>query len=273
MDKSGQTELAYSKSRSAGMKLSVVLATYNESANLKASLASIKDIATEIIVIDGQSSDDTRKIAKSFGAKVFVKPNPAIFHINKQIALEKAKFPWILQLDADEKVDKTLKSDIKKVISHSHDINGFYLKRKNFFLSRWLRKGGQYPDSVIRLVKNGKAHFPQKSVHEQIKVDGNTATLNGHLLHYTAPTLARYLENSNRYTSLTARKLQQQKVLFSGFSWTKYLLLKPISTFLSLYFRHKGAFDGFPGFIFALFSGLHWPIAFMKYWELKNVSR
>ena len=139
-------------------------------------------------------------------------------------------------------------------------------------MGHWLKKGGQYPDPVIRLVKRGFAHFPQRSVHEQISVSGPVATLSGHLLHYTAPTFSRYLTNTNHYTSLTAQELARQNIAFNLVSLFTYLCFKPAWTFASLYIRHKGFVDGLPGFIFALFSGLHWPIAYLKYWELRHVK-
>ncbi len=258
------------------MPLSVVLATYNEEKNLANCLQAVKDIADEFIVVDGQSSDNTTEIAKKFKAKVFTVPNQPIFHINKQLALEKAKGDWILQLDADEIVDTELKQEIKKIINSpisAINYSGYYLKRKNYFLGHWLKKGGQYPDPVIRLVRKGFARFPQKSVHEQIHVSGTVATLSGHLLHHTAPTFDRYLRNSNRYTSLTAEELKQKKVSFSLFNWVKYLIWKPKITFLNLYVRHKGFLDGFPGFVFAVFSGFHWATAYLKYWELIHVKK
>jgi glycosyltransferase involved in cell wall biosynthesis len=255
------------------MKLSVVLATYNEEENIRDCLKSIKDLADEIIVVDGQSTDKTASIAKKLGAKVFITKNRPIFHINKQMAIDKAKGDWILQLDADERVSPQLKQEIKDIINYKAPAelaDAYYLPRKNFFLGRWLKKGGQYPDHVIRLFKRGRAFLPQKSVHEQMKVKGETDTLKGHLLHYTAPTFQRYLTNANRYTSLTANELKQQHLPTNFFVAFSFIILKPIATFFKLYLRHKGILDGFPGFIFALFSGLHWPIAYMKYWELKH---
>lgn len=255
------------------MKLSVVLATYNEEKNITACLKSCKSIADEIVVVDGESTDNTVVKAQKLGAKVYGVENRAMFHINKQIALQKATGDWILQLDADERVDEELRMSIRQVVKTNPKEAGFYLKRKNFFLGHWLKKGGQYPDPVVRLVRRGHARFPQKTVHEQIVVKGSTATLEGHLLHYTAPTFDRYLTNANRYTSLTAQELKKRKVSLSLISWLNYVAIKPTTTFLMLYLRHKGFLDGFPGFVFALFSGFHWPIAFMKYWELMNVKK
>ncbi|MBI2010405.1 MAG: glycosyltransferase family 2 protein [Candidatus Chisholmbacteria bacterium] len=225
------------------MKLSVVLATHNEAANITNCLKSVKSIADEVIVVDGESTDNTVALARKIGAKVYEVKNQPMFHINKQIALQKAGSTWILQLDADEMLDATLRQSIRGVLKSNPPENGFYLKRKNFFLGRLLKKGGQYPDPVIRLVRRGKAYFPQKSVHD-----------------------------SNRYTSLTAQKLKADRVSLSFLNWINYVVIKPTATFLKLYLRHQGWLDGFPGFVFALFSGLHWPVAFMKYWELVNVK-
>jgi len=128
--------------------------------------------------------------------------------------------------------------------------------------------GGVYPDGVIRLIKKGKARFPCKSVHEQIEIDGKTAWLENSLIHYDSPTFSRYLERADRYTSLTASEFLERGVKFNYLNHLKYLFLKPLQIFLLLFIRHKGILDGFPGFIFALFSGLHFPTAYIKYWEL-----
>lgn len=246
--------------------LSVVLATYNEEKNLESCLISVRGLADEIIVVDGSSTDRTRDIASKFSARVFKVPNLPMFHTNKQLAVDKARGDWILQLDADEVVTPELAQEIKSVTSHA-PYAAYYLPRKNFFLGRWLKKGGQYPDYLIRLFKKGAAYFPQKSVHEQIVVDGPVGTLSGHLLHYTAPTFGRYLTNANRYSSLTATQLEQQRLPLSSLNLLNYCVLKPVITFCTLFLRHKGFVDGMPGLIFALFSGLHWPIAYLKYWE------
>src|ERR1700722_11004419 len=102
-------------------KLSVALAVFNEEKNLEACLSSVKDIADEIVIVDGTSTDRTVEIAKKFGARVVITDNPPIFHINKQKAIDMAKNEWILQLDADERVNPKLANEIKKVIAMSDD--------------------------------------------------------------------------------------------------------------------------------------------------------
>jgi len=254
--------------------ISVVLAVHNEVKNLKRCLDSVKDFADEIIVVDGESTDETVKIAKSFKAKIISTTNKTNFHINKQLGLNVAKGELVLQLDADEVVDGELKKFILKTAKS--DLNGqpkaWWLKRKNLFLGKWLKKGGQYPDPVIRLFVNGFAKLPARDVHEQMQVEGEIGRAEGHLLHYSNPTFTDYLEKFNRYTSFKAQQLKELNYSINLINSINYLLIKPFATWFSLYFRHKGFMDGFPGFVFALFSGLHHLVAYLKLWELKRKS-
>ncbi|MCL4390435.1 MAG: glycosyltransferase family 2 protein [Patescibacteria group bacterium] len=288
------------------MKLCVTLATFNEEKNLARCLEAVKDIADEIVIVDGTSTDKTRDIAKSFGAKITMVLNrPENFHINKEKALRLSKSEWILQLDADEVVSSDLAKEIIKVVnmdpvslekyqntllnkelflrhqlvveqrdgkigSDSGPYTAFFIPRLNFFLGKFIRHGGIYPDGVIRLVKNGHAHFPQKSVHEQIKIDGRVGWLTNNLLHYGNPSFSTYLEKRfNRYTNIMA-------VSLSG-GFIENVIWRPLfdkyQGFFFIYFRHLGFLDGFPGFVWALFSALHFPIAYFKKMEKKYGAR
>jgi glycosyltransferase involved in cell wall biosynthesis len=247
--------------------VSVVLATYNEEKNLAKCLDSVKDFADEIIVADGESSDDTVKIAEKYGAKVISTTNKPNFHINKQIAMDAAKKDLVLQLDADEVVDKELSQFIQD-LSENDPHAAWWIKRRNWFMGQFLRKGGQYPDPVIRLYRNGKARLPQKDVHEQMIVDGEIGWANGHLLHYGNPSFADYLRKFNTYTSFKAQQLHEQHVKINVANTFLFLFWKPLSTFFLIYFRHKGFMDGMPGFTFATFSGLHHLMAYLKLWEM-----
>lgn len=260
--------------------ISVVLAIHNEEKNLAACLNTVTDFADEIIIVDGKSTDNSLKIAKSFKAKIISTTNKKNFHINKQMGLDQAKGDLVLQLDADEQVDKTLKQfilDLHKKISQlsesekkNYQPKAWWIKRKNYFMGKAFKKGGQYPDPVIRLFINGFAKLPQKDVHEQMGVDGEIAWADGHLLHYSTPKFKDYLKKFITYTDFKAEQLKQQKLKINFFTATKYLFFKPLLTFLQLFIRHKGFVDGWRGFIFALFSGLHHSISYLKYWELSN---
>jgi len=283
-------------------KLSVVLATRDEEENIGACLKSVKDIADEIVVVDESSTDKTREIAKKYDARVFKVKHEPIFHKTKQKALDKATGDWILQLDADERVTPRLAKEIREAIEMSPillkqrkvdtkkqklferhqgiiekrdgkigrntgEIVAFFLPRLNFFLEKPLMYAGVYPDANIRLVKKSKARFPAKSVHEQMQIDGEVAWLFNDLEHHDSPTLKRYFERMNRYTDLHAQELESAGISRNYFVLFYFSFIKPVIIFLKLYIRHKGFLDGMRGFIWSLFSSLHFPIAYFKYWQ------
>ncbi len=289
------------------VKLSVVLATRNEEANLGACLQAVKDIADEIVVVDESSIDSTREIAKSFGAKVFKVQHNEIFHITKQKALDEATGDWILQLDADEVVTPALCDEIVEVINLSDgeilvrkildkrkwnlfkrhqnlieqrdgtisrktgEVVAFFIPRVNLFLGKPLVHAGVYPDAVIRLVKKGKAGFPMKSVHEQMWIDGEVSWLFNDLLHNDSPTLKKYLMRLNRYTDLNAKELLERKAPKNIIYFYYYSVVKAKLKFISLYIRHKGFMDGIQGFVWSFFSAWHFPIAYFKYWTRSSI--
>lgn len=239
-------------------KLSVVLAVYNEEEKLGLCLNAVKEIAWEIVIVDGGSKDKTLNIAKKFGSKIIQTTNPQNFHVNKNKAIDAASGDWILQLDADEIATRELLKEIKNVLNEDSDTNGYWIPRKNFFLGRFLKKGGQYPDYTLRLYRRGKGRLPAEDVHEQAKVVGKVGYLKSDLMHIRDKSFSIYMERFNRYTDLLSTQIQSP-----GFF--DYLFLKPVTWFLKAYIRHKGFMDGFPGFIFALFSSLRFPVAYAKY--------
>ncbi|OGM06327.1 hypothetical protein A3E15_03310 [Candidatus Woesebacteria bacterium RIFCSPHIGHO2_12_FULL_42_9] len=280
-------------------KLSVVLAVRNEEKNIGECLSSIKGTADEIVVVDEESKDNTIEIVRSFGAKIIRVKHSPIFHISKQKALEEANGEWILQLDADERVTPKLAEEIRRVIEmpdnkideyqktlknqrlfarHKRLIEkrdgafikegefaGFFIPRLNYFLGKYLRYGGVYPDGVIRLVKKEKAHFPQKSVHELIKVDGKVGWLQNDLIHMADPTFSRYLQRNSYYIDLIADDMKNENLGKSVWQFLNYVLVKPIWWFFLTLFRHKGILDGFQGIIFSFFSALRFPRAYLRY--------
>lgn len=249
--------------------LSVVLATHNEEKSLRDCLESVKDFADEIIIVDGNSTDKTQEIAKYFGAKIITTTNKKNFHINKQVAIDAASKEWILQLDADERLTKELKIEIEKVINSKRDINGYWLPRKNWFLGRFLLKGGVYPDYTLRLYKNGKGRLPQKDVHEQAIVNGKVEYLKEPLIHMADPSFHRYIHRWNRYTDFIAHQYQAEKIKINLFNTLVYVFIYPLWWFLKVYIRHKGFMDGWQGFAFAFFSSLRFPVSYIKYTRFK----
>lgn len=241
-------------------KLSVTLAVHNEENFLTKCLDSVKDIADEIVIVDGSSVDKTVDIAKRYKAKIISTTNKPNFHINKKMANDAATGEWILQLDADEVVSPELRKEIKNVIYANPSENGYWIPRSNFFLGHFLKKGGAYPDYTMRLYRRGRGNLPANDVHEQAVVEGKVGYIIHDLLHYADQSFSRYLVRFNRYTDLEAKKVTGGIVA--------NLIWKPLfdkhQGFLFLYFRHLGILDGIPGFVWALFSALHFPIAYFK---------
>lgn len=286
-------------------KISVCLATFNEEESLGSCLDSVKELAEEIVIVDGTSTDRTREIAERFGAKIIVTDNPPIFHINKQKALAACKNDWILQLDADERVSEKLAVEIKKVVEMSDEeiekyqkelpkrdlflrhqrilesrdgnigtssgpYSAFFVPRLNYFLGKYLKYGGVYPDGVIRLLKKGRAYFPAKSVHEQIVVDGRVGWLQSDLIHFSDLTFKRYLKRNNRYINLITDELRRGNVNKNLTGAVSYFLTKPTWWFFKTQIRHKGILDGFQGIVFSFFSALRFPRAYWRYLRIKH---
>ena len=247
--------------------ISVAIATYNEQDNIKRCLDSVTKWVDEIVVVDGTSSDNTVGIVKKFPhLKLVSTTNKIIFHINKQKAIDLCRSDWILQLDADEVVTPELRDEILATIRQPSKYTGYWINRRNFFLGRFLTKGGVYPDPTIRLYLRGQGRLPCKDVHEQAVVDGPVGQLKHDLLHYADPNFDRFLLRNHRYSSLLARQITNPGFL-------DYFVFKPIFTFFSLYLRHRGYVDGFPGFVFAFYSALRFPSAYVKYWESHHVQK
>lgn len=246
-------------------KISVVLATFNEEKNLKNCLDSVKSLASEIVIVDGGSTDKTLSIADKFNAKIIKTNNPPIFHINKNKAIDAASGDWILQMDADEVLTEELAGEIKTVTEQNSDTNGYWIPRKNFFLGTFLKKGGQYPDYTLRLYRRGKGRLPAKDVHEQAIVEGKVGYLKNNLLHLRDKNFTEYLARFNRYTDLLALQFITMEVEKNFLSSVDYIFIKSSFWFLKAYLRNRGYVDGFSGLIFALFSSFRFPIAYIKF--------
>lgn len=260
-------------------KISAALAVYNEEKNLRKCLESLKDFVDEIVVVDGESTDSTIEIAKSFGANIISKPNNKNFHINKQIAIDACKYDWVLQMDADEVVSEGLKKEIQEKVNTvqrpttNDHINGFWIPRKNWFLGRFLMKGGQYPDYTLRFYRNGKGRLPQKDVHEQAVVEGEVRYLKEALLHYPYKNFNAYLHKWLRYnifaSDLLSKELKNASALKHIKCFLQNMLFSPCWWFVWTYGRHKGFIDMWPGFVFSLFSSLRFPVSYMIYLRSK----
>lgn len=251
------------------LTLSVCLAVHNEEKNIKRCLDSIIDLADEVIIMDGVSTDNTIKIAQDFGSKIKIYNvlNESMFHINKQKALDKATSVWILQLDADEVVSLDLKKEMVKVLENNsksnQEIDAYWIPRLNYFLNSPLKKGGQYPDYCLRFYKKGSVNFPCLSIHEQpILKLGKSAYFRNALLHYPYASFNDYLIKWKRYSELDAVELINKQNKPNIIDGLNYFLIKPSVWFLWTFIRHKGFLDLWPGFAFSFFSALRFSFVY-----------
>lgn len=248
------------------MKLSVVISTYNRADSLARTLASLKRLASEVIVIDNGSTDTTSDVAREFGAKVYTRPNNLMLNVNKNYGFTKATGDWILCLDDDEEIPPELAGEIKKAMT-SKDVSGYWLPRKNIIFGRWIRHGIWWPDRQLRLFKKGKGKYPERHVHEYLEVSGTTGTLLHAYVHYNYDTIGQYLEKMQRiYT-----ESEVQKYVSSGYriSWRDAIRF-PASDFIKLYFAQSGYKDGLHGLVLALLQAFYSFIIFVKLWELEK---
>ena len=254
------------------MTLSVVLITQNEERNLPRTLESVmplvRDSKGEIIVVDSGSTDRTVTIAESYGAKVFVEPWKG-FAAQKNSAMEKASMDWVLQLDADEALEPELVAEMEVVLNDGAAMRGFWIPRKNFFLSRWIKHGGFYPDPKLRLVRRGAGQFEEYGAHPTMRVNGPTGRLSHALLHDAYPTLRGYIDHMNSYSSMGAEVALAKRD--RGFSFAD-IVIRPALTFIYNYFMRLGFLDGREGLLLHLYHSAYVSWKYAKAWELARTS-
>jgi glycosyltransferase involved in cell wall biosynthesis len=248
--------------------ISVVLITHNEEANLPRTLESVMPLVRngggEIIVVDSGSNDRTLEIARSFAARVFVEPWKG-FAGQKNSAMDKATGDWVLQLDADEAVERELAEEINSVLKAEPLLSGFWIRRKNFFLGRWIKHGGYYPDPKLRLVRRGGGHFEEYGAHPTMKVEGPTGRVKHALVHNAYPTLRGYIDHMNSYSCMGA-ELAVTKGR-RGFSVLD-IVVRPLLTFIYNYFLRLGFLDGTEGLLLHLYHSVYVSWKYAKAWEL-----
>jgi glycosyltransferase involved in cell wall biosynthesis len=271
--------------------LSVVIITHNEEKNILRCLESVKPIANEIVVVDSLSADDTARICREFGCKVYQREFDG-YGTQKQFAVDQASNNWVLSLDADEVVSDDLRtelvgmfgSDVDKVTglqgdkvtglqgdkvtgSHNHSMEmpaGFNIPFSLNFMGKRLRYSGVGKEFHLRLFNRTKGSFTHVPVHEGIEIKGTVGMLKGHVLHYSYRDITHHLEKLNIYTSQAAEGYHQK-----GRSFSKvWVAMKFPATFFSLYFIRRGFLDGYPGFMWSFLAAVYSAVKVAKTIEL-----
>lgn len=251
------------------MKLSVVVVTMNEEANLPRCLKSVR-WADEIVVVDSFSTDATVEVARTFTDHVYQHEYPG-YSRQVERAVSYASGEWILIVDADEAVSPELALEIQSVVSGNADRDGFFVNRKVFAFGSEISHCGWFPDWQFRLARKDRLVAEHLEIHGGFTCTGEKGRLNGLLFHYTYGSIHQYIEKINEYTSLhVSNKLAERSRRSVGLH---KLILSPLSLFLRMFVVNKGYKDGMAGFVLSAYSALYSMLLYAKLWEYHVAER
>ncbi|MCI0469080.1 MAG: glycosyltransferase family 2 protein [Nitrospirae bacterium] len=240
--------------------ISVVIITKNEERNIEDALASASGF-DEIVVVDSFSDDKTVEICRKYTDRIFFHEWQG-YARQKQTAVNYAKNDWTLILDADERITPNLKSEIIAALDSRAGYAGFYLPRKNYFLGRWIRHSGWWPDYTLRLFRKELSYIEQREVHEKVIVKGMVGFLKEPIEHHSYRTLSEYITKMENYTAMSAVEINKRKryPLIS-------MIFSPPFVFIKMFFIRQGFMDGVRGLILSLFYSFYTFLKYAKAWE------
>lgn len=249
------------------MKISAVIIAFNEQEKIADAIRSVS-WADEVLLVDSESTDNTRRIAADLGAKVTVQPWLG-FSKQKQFAVDAAENDWIFSLDADERVSEDLLSAILALKSSTDLADGYRIPRLTFYMDRPIRHGGWYPDRQLRLFDRRKGRWGERLIHESVEMGENAVVrdLKGNIHHFSIDGAANHHRMiGERYAPLAAEQMFRsgRRTSVAG------VMTAGLFAFVRTYFLKAGILDGFPGFCIARFAAHH---AFLKHlllWEMQR---
>lgn len=250
--------------------ISAVVNVKNEAANLKKCLHSLKNFADELIVVDMESDDGSSDIAKKFNAKVFTYKSMEYVEPARNFALSKATGKWIILLDPDEYLPKTLKHELKK-ITLRHNVDFVRIPRKNIIFGKWFHNSRTWPDYLIRFFKKGSVTW-NKEIHSQPETTGTGVTLldseNMAIRHNNYESVTDFINRALRYSNIQSEELNSSgvKLKMSDF------VLKPTQEFNSRFFFAHGYKDGIHGLVFSLLQAFAIFLIYVKLWEKQGTT-
>ncbi len=248
--------------------LSAIVITRNEAANIGACLASLS-FCGEVVVVDNASTDATPEIARAAGARVHHSPDWPGFGAQKNRALALATLPWVLSIDADERVTPSLRDEIVAVVNGAAPAaNAWDIPRRSSYCGQYMGHSGWYPDRVTRLFRRGTARFSDDVVHERLLVEGSTGHLRSDLLHETYRDLETVLDKVNRYSTAGAERLAGQGRRGS----LSQAILHGLWAFLRTYVLQRGFLDGRMGFVLAVSNAEGTYYRYLKLWLRQSAA-
>jgi glycosyltransferase involved in cell wall biosynthesis len=248
------------------LPLSVAVITRDEADNLPDCLKSVA-FAEQIVVVDSGSTDDTVRIARDFGCEVFLEPWRGGFGAQKQFAVDQCRRPWVLVLDADERIPPETAARIRDIVANpALPVAGYSFPRKNFFQGRWIRHAGWWPDRIVRLFQRELGGMTGATVHEAVRVKGFIEPLDCPIEHYTESRMSRLLLKIDKYSTLGA-----QEAFAAGRRATAWSAMpRAALTFLQDYLLRLGILDGPQGLMLAAADAVN---KYFKYAKLAELCR
>ena len=229
-------------------KISAVIITLNEQSNIERCLKSLH-WADEVLIYDSGSVDLTVEIAEKLGAKIFKGPWLG-FGPTKKKATELATHDWIISVDADEEISDELSHEIKKTIAESSSQMAFKIPRLSFYMGRWIKYGGWYPDAQLRLFNKKSYQWNMAAIHEKVESINQIQLiqqLKCNMYHYVFENIEHQVSTNNKYSSLQALNMYKNNKSFNYF----HFFTKPYVKFLECYFLKRGFLDGWAGYVIA----------------------
>jgi glycosyltransferase involved in cell wall biosynthesis len=248
-------------------RVSAIIITKNEAARITPCLESLRWV-DELIVVDDESTDDTRHLCEQFGARVLIRRSHGDFDQQRNAGIGAASGEWILQLDADEVIPASLRDEIRRVIDRPSAV-GYRIRRANYFLGHEMRHGG-WTWNEVKLFRKEAARYIGHSVHETLHVDGPVGQLASPIRHYPFQSLTQCVERQNFYTSVEARLLRQSHPTLGTGRLRRQLLLRPLKLFWKSYVKKGGWREGMHGLVFAAFFAWVEFLKCAKYWAQES---
>jgi len=242
------------------MSVTAILIVKNEAKHLAACLETVRGWVDGILVYDSGSTDSTREIAESFGARFVVDTDWQGFGRHRQKAQEQVTTEWCLWLDADERITPELKASIQAALARPEADTVYAFPRLTWAYGRFIRHCGWYPDHCLRLYPTALTRFSGALVHESVEVKAGMKVqpLEGDLLHFSYDTLEHHLAKAAKYASAWAEERARKGKRGSLFQ----ALLHGSFRFLRMYFLRAGFLDGKAGLVLSILGG---HAAFIKY--------
>lgn len=248
------------------INISVVLVVKNEEKNIERCLTSVKDFADEIIVVDDSSTDKTVEIAKKFTDKIFLHKSLGYVEPARNFAISKATGDFVLILDADEELTKSLGETLRS-ISEGSDSDVVVIPRKNITFSSWIKNTGWWPDYQIRFFRKGKVIWKDK-IHSVPEVQGIEKKLEAKeenaLVHHNYQSISQFILKLDRYTTTEAEEVKNEKFR------PEDLIKKPAAEFVNRFFSSRGYKDGVHGLALSLLMAFYILVVELKKWEEKD---